>query len=159
MKKRYNLIDEEMVSVVNEATGSYMNSSNISFENLMLDKFALVKIIQAGLPYSFFNKLKAVLPLSTQEWSNYLDISLKSLQRYHNEKRRFKPIHSEKIIELAEVMNFGVEVFDDMIRFKLWLDTPSFALGSMRPIDLLKDSYGKDLVMTELTALEHGIFA
>ncbi len=155
----YNDMTEELISIVQEVSGSYLNADTISMDNIMLDKFSLVKIIQAGLPYSFFHKLKSALPFSTQEWSDYLGISLKSLQRYHTEKRRFKPIQSEKIIEMAEVMNLGIAVFDEMTRFKLWLDTPSFALGSMKPLDLLKDSYGKDLVMTELTALEHGIFA
>jgi len=35
---------------------------------------------------------------------------------------------------------------------------PNFALGNTRPIDLLKDSYGKEMVVAELTRVAHGIF-
>jgi putative toxin-antitoxin system antitoxin component (TIGR02293 family) len=80
------------------------------------------------------------------------------MQRYKADDSKFKPIHSEKILEIAEVARFGLEVFGDMESFKLWLNTPSFALGKMKPIDLLGDSYGKELVMTELTHIEYGIF-
>jgi uncharacterized protein (DUF2384 family) len=37
------------------------------------------------------------------------------------------------------------------------LETPSYALGGMKPMDMLRDSYGKELVMGELTRINHGI--
>jgi len=46
-----------------------------------------------------------------------------------------------------------------MEKFRLWLDTPNFSLGKMKPLDLLKDSYGKELVLTELTHINYGILA
>jgi putative toxin-antitoxin system antitoxin component (TIGR02293 family) len=61
--------------------------------------------------------------------------------------------------KLAEVTKLGLEVFDNNTEhFKLWLETPSFALGKRKPIDLLSDSYGKDLVISELVRIEEGIF-
>jgi uncharacterized protein (DUF2384 family) len=50
-----------------------------------------------------------------------------------------------------------MDVFGGMDKFKLWLQTPNFALGKIKPIELLKDSYGKDLVVTELIHINHGI--
>jgi putative toxin-antitoxin system antitoxin component (TIGR02293 family) len=89
-----------------------------------------------------------------------LNLSKKTLQRHRNEDDFFfKPIHTEKIIELAEVTNFGKEVFDSEEQFYLWLNTPSFALSNLKPAELLKDSYGKELVMSELNRIDHGIFA
>jgi putative toxin-antitoxin system antitoxin component (TIGR02293 family) len=60
---------------------------------------------------------------------------------------------------MAEVTNIGLDVFGDMEKFKQWLDTPSFALGNLKPLDLLTDSYGKEMVMGELTRINHGILA
>ena len=70
----------------------------------------------------------------------------------------FKPLQSEKIIELAEVTALGNAVFDSQQQFYLWLITPSFALGNMQPIELLKDSYGKEMVVNELNKIDNGIF-
>jgi putative toxin-antitoxin system antitoxin component (TIGR02293 family) len=60
---------------------------------------------------------------------------------------------------MAEVTKTGLDTFGDMEKFKHWLNTPNFALGGMKPIDLIRDSYGKDLVIGELTRINHGIFA
>lgn len=59
---------------------------------------------------------------------------------------------------MAEVMQIGLEVFGDAERLKLWLNTPNFALGNLKPVELLKDSYGKEKVINELTKINHGIF-
>jgi putative toxin-antitoxin system antitoxin component (TIGR02293 family) len=67
-------------------------------------------------------------------------------------------MHTEKIIEIAEVTKVGLELFEDVDKFKLWLNTPNYALGSHKPIELLKDSYGKDLILQELINTQHGIF-
>ena len=56
------------------------------------------------------------------------------------------------------VTNFGKKVFDTKEQFYLWLTTPSYALGNLKPSELLKDSYGKELVMGELNRIDKGIF-
>ena len=70
----------------------------------------------------------------------------------------FKRIHSEKIIEMAEVTKIGLDVFGDMEKLKGWLNTPNYALGKMKPIELITDSYGKELVIAEMTRIDQGIF-
>lgn len=59
--------------------------------------------------------------------------------------------------EMKEITSAGLDVFGEMPKFKLWLDTPTFALGSLNPKDLLKDSDGKELVLSELTRINYGI--
>ena len=58
---------------------------------------------------------------------------------------------------MAEVTNIGLDVFGSMDKFKLWLDTPNFSLGNLKPLELLKDSYGKEMVISELTRISYGI--
>jgi putative toxin-antitoxin system antitoxin component (TIGR02293 family) len=88
----------------------------------------------------------------------FLNISNKTLQRYKAAKSRFKAPHSEKILELAEVLNTGMLVFQDIDKLKQWLHTENYALGNFRPMDLLSDSYGKELVLSELIRIDEGIF-
>ena len=96
-------------------------------------------------------------PLTLSDWAEYLNISGKSLSRYRQQNTLFKPIYAEKILEIAEVTNLGLEVFGDKEKLKLWLETRNYALGNQKPFDLLKDSYGKEMVMGELTRIDHGI--
>ena len=126
------------------------------FDNKML----VIHSIRKGFTYDAFSKVKESTPFSDNDWAEYLNLSLKTLQRHKkDEDFRFKPIHTEKIIELAEVTQLGASVFGDPQLFYKWLQIPSMALGNMKPAELLKDSYGKEMVMAELNRIEYGIFA
>jgi putative toxin-antitoxin system antitoxin component (TIGR02293 family) len=119
----------------------------------------VIAIIQQGLPYYFFDIIQDYAPFKTEDWLGFLDISSKTLARYKEGEKKFKPLQSEKIIEIAEVTHAGLEVFGNMDKFSLWLNTPNFALGKLKPQDLLRDSYGKELVLAELARINHGILA
>ena len=129
-----------------------------TYTEFLSDRMLIISVIKAGVPYSLFNLIKDVTPFSEGDWAAVLGISTKSLLRHKQASKQFKPLQSEKIIEMAEVTNVGTEVFGDMEKFKLWLNTPSIALGNMKPIEMIKDSYGKEMVIDELIRIEHGIF-
>ena len=134
-----------------------IHETGISFTDFLSDKLILVKLIRKGIPYSIFKLILNITPFSLNDWANYLDISVKSLIRYQQQDKTFKPGQSEKIIELAEVNNLGLEVFGNNAKFRRWLETPNYSLGNLKPFDLLKDSYGKEMIMGELTRIEYGI--
>jgi putative toxin-antitoxin system antitoxin component (TIGR02293 family) len=52
-----------------------------------------------------------------------------------------------------------VDIFGSMDKFKLWLETPNFSLGNIKPLELLSDSYGMEMVINELTRINYGILA
>jgi putative toxin-antitoxin system antitoxin component (TIGR02293 family) len=134
------------------------SESKITYEEFLNDKMLIIQAIRSGIPYSLFEIIQHYSSFNDQDWAYFLDISEKSLQRYKSQPQfQFKPIHSEKIIEIAEVTFVGLDCFGSNEKFRLWLNTPSFALGKNKPIDLLKDSYGKDMVLGELTRINHGI--
>ncbi len=151
---------------LNKEIASFFKSSKIdvpgkrvSYEKFLEDKMLMIKAIRAGIPYTLFDLIQHSTPFSENDWANFLDISTKSLQRYKTSpEHHFKPIHSEKIVEMAEVTKVGLDAFGSLEKLKLWLNTPSFALGNLPPIELLKDSYGKEMVIGELHRINHGIF-
>ena len=137
-----------------------INPEHINFSNFFENKMLVIKAIRFGIPQNVFEKIQQITPFSEIDWAEYLDVSKKTLQRHRNDKYySYKSIHTEKILELAEVTLFGKSVFDTKEQFYLWLNTPSYALGHLKPSELLKDSYGKELVMRELNNIEHGVFA
>ena len=155
----YQLAEASLQNFLSEMPATY-GVATMTFEQFFNNKFLIIQTIRKGVPYRFFEQLKLLLPFTDIDWANYLNLSLKTLQRHKKDKDfYFKPIHTEKIIELAEVTHYGREVFGSLDKFHLWLTTPSYALGNMTPADLLHDSYGKDLVLAELNRIEHGIFA
>ena len=160
--QRIDLVEEEMATYVTSMP-RYSRLTTIQkgipLSSFFSDRMLVVDVIRRGIPNSLFMSIKDMAPFSDQEWSDFLDISLKSLQRYKKELAHvFRPIHSEKIIELAEVTSVGLEVFDTSDDFATWLNSPCYALGNIRPMELLRDSYGKELVLNELQRIDQGIF-
>lgn len=155
-------IGQELNSILKQPDASYyrpVRNQHITINEFLNNKMMIINTIRAGIPYSFFKLIQSYTPFSETEWADYLDISTKSLQRYKaSENHHFKPIHSEKIIEMAEVTNTGLEIFGTPEKLKKWMNTPNFALGDLKPSELLKDSYGKDMVMGEMVRISHGIF-
>ena len=136
-----------------------IRSKNVTYKKFFTNRMLIVKSIRSGIPYSLFKHIKDITPFTEKDWATFLDISTKSLQRYKKDSEYiFKPIHSEKIIELAEVTNLGKDVFDSNEQFYIWLNSSSLALGNLKPIELLKDSYGKEMVLNEWNRIDQGIF-
>jgi putative toxin-antitoxin system antitoxin component (TIGR02293 family) len=132
-------------------------NTEITLSEFFNNKLLIINAIEKGIPFSIFESIRDVTPLTTNEWADYLGLSSRSLNRYLIQNKTFSPIYSEKIIELIEVFKLGLEVFGDQNSFNHWLNTPNFALGNIKPYELLKNSYGKEMVLSELTGISHGI--
>ncbi|MEX2569119.1 MAG: antitoxin Xre/MbcA/ParS toxin-binding domain-containing protein [Cyclobacteriaceae bacterium] len=157
-EKKQSKLDAAINQFLRELGEGNVSSQN-GFKDLLNNKYSIIRAIRKGVPFYLFDQIKNVSPFDENDWADYLNISTKTLQRHQKEKNYvFKPIHSEKIFELAEVTNRGIEVFGLPDKFHNWLFTSSHALGKMKPVELVKDSYGKELVMSELNRIEYGVF-
>ncbi|KAB2810165.1 antitoxin Xre/MbcA/ParS toxin-binding domain-containing protein [Phaeocystidibacter luteus] len=87
-------------------------------------------------------------------------MSAKSLRHIESDAvGKTNPVESERIMELAEVSFYGIEVFGTKAKFYVWVKSPSVDLNGKRPLDILSCSYGKELVIDLIGRIEHGIFA
>jgi len=132
-------IVKEITSIVNtaepEIAYQFKKGKIKSYDDFFSNKLLMIFIIRNGVTTSLFESIAALAPFSMIQWAGFLDISLKSLQRYKKKDHQFKPIQSEKIIELAEVTHKGVDVFGSSVKFESWLNAPSFALGNIKPME------------------------
>lgn len=121
--------------------------------------YSLINAIKQGINFSFFERLAKNIPFTIREWSAFLHLSERSLQRYKKEKGKFNAVTSEKIIEITMLNKYGIEVFGDQDKFNTWLKTKNVALGSIKPKELLDSSFGIQILKDELTRIEQGILA
>jgi putative toxin-antitoxin system antitoxin component (TIGR02293 family) len=165
--KKYQ--SSEAANVLHEAAAIYLrkpgpkkkgsSGDGFDFARFFADKMKLIEAIKAGISFNLYEVFSAYVPLLEADWVQVLGISSKTLQRYKAAGDHiFSPMHSEKIIEMAEVTFMGNEVFGAEDKFRLWLNAPCFALGGYKPKELLISSYGKEMVLGELTRLHYGIF-
>ena len=161
-EKQYEQINKELNNFVNSALSRYniKEGQKINMSHLFKDKILIYHMIKEGLPYTLFEQIKTRCPLTEKEWAEYLEISVKTLQRNKAEQGfKFKSIPTEKILELVEIIQCGLETFNTKELLYKWLQSKSYALGNLKPIDLIKNSYGKEIVLDELHKIEHGVFA
>ena len=124
-----------------------------------ISALSLVELVRLGVKFEAFDKFANKSPFSLNEWSTYLHLSERSMQRYKSEKRTFDPLQSEKIIEIALFYNKGVEVFGTADKFNSWLETDNLALGGVKPKMFLDNSFGINMLRDELTRIEYGVLA
>jgi putative toxin-antitoxin system antitoxin component (TIGR02293 family) len=124
-----------------------------------INSLSLVNMVRRGIGFKAFDKFANKSPFSLNEWSTYLHLSERTMQRYRSEQKTFDPLQSEKIIEIALFYNKGIEVFGSAEKFNSWLDTDNLALGKIKPKMLLDNSFGINMLRDELTAIEYGILA
>jgi putative toxin-antitoxin system antitoxin component (TIGR02293 family) len=119
----------------------------------------LVTMAREGVAFPYFTKLSNRLQFTFEEWSSFLHLSERTIQRYKKENKAFDPIYSEKIIQIELLYKRGVEVFGDQERFQTWMDSNIIALGNIKPKTLLDTTFGINIISDELGRIEHGIFA
>lgn len=119
----------------------------------------LIYQTRQGINFDSFTQLANLSPFNTQDWSRFLHLSERTMQRYKKEQKRFSAIYAEKIIEITLLQKFGLLVFGDEVRFARWMELENIALGGARPKDLLDSTFGISLIKTELSRIEHGILA
>jgi putative toxin-antitoxin system antitoxin component (TIGR02293 family) len=123
------------------------------------DTFDLTNMVREGVPFPYFTKLSNQIHFGFEEWSSYLHLSERTIQRYKKEKKSFDPIYSERILQIELLYKKGIHVFGIADNFYAWMDTASIALGGVRPKDMLDTSFGINLIHDELGRIEHGVLA
>lgn len=159
-KQQLQYIIRDLVNVSEQSfTGSVSDNSEV-YSFSFPDTWQSIKIIEKGITLKVFQEIQQVVPLNQGEWADILGLSEKSLERYEKDINfSFKPIHSERILGVLEVIVEGYKVFESKNDLYKWLHSSILSLQNRRPIDLLRDSYGRSMVLETLNRIEHGIIA
>lgn len=123
------------------------------------DVLSLIEAVRQGVKFNAFSNFANKGPFSINEWSGFLHLSERTMQRYKREKKTFDPLQSEKILEIALLYKKGTAVFGNGEKFNQWLTTPNVALGNVKPKELFDSSFGINLLKDELGRIEYGILA
>lgn len=119
-----------------------------------------VAIIRKGLPYVSIEVIGQKANLPVKQMLHYFGID----QTTYNKKKREKDIlsgrDSEVVLLLSEVLDFGVEVFDnEKDKFQWWLKKPNLSLGNATPESLFDSITGIQEVRNALNRMEYGNMA
>jgi putative toxin-antitoxin system antitoxin component (TIGR02293 family) len=119
-----------------------------------------VNIIRKGLPYESFEVLSKRADLPVKQVLQLFGIP----QTTYNKKKKDKDLlsgrDSEVVLVLTELLDFGLEVFnDEKEKFQRWLKKPNISLGEVAPESLFDSLTGIQEVKNCLNRLEYGNLA
>jgi putative toxin-antitoxin system antitoxin component (TIGR02293 family) len=123
------------------------------------DTFDLTNMVREGISFPYFTNLSAQIHFAIEDWSSYLHLSERTIQRYKKENKSFDPLYSERILQIELLYKKGIDVFGIAGNFHTWMDSVSIPLGNVRPKELLDTSFGITSVYDELGRIEHGVLA
>lgn len=121
--------------------------------------FSIIDSINRGISFASFENIIKKYSFTLQNWADFLHISSKTLSRYQKEAKTFDALQSERIMQIEILHSKGLEVFGSKENFSTWLETENLALGNIIPRELLKNSFGINLLLDELVRIEHGVLA
>jgi putative toxin-antitoxin system antitoxin component (TIGR02293 family) len=116
----------------------------------------LITLGQHGVTKDALLNLAKYLSFPTDLITELLPISGRTVQRYGRGKH-FNRAVSEQILQIAEVVARGIEVFEDKGHFLSWMQQSNVALGNKTPLSLLNSRFGVEMVLDELGRIEHGV--
>jgi putative toxin-antitoxin system antitoxin component (TIGR02293 family) len=116
----------------------------------------LIDVARQGVTKKELSKLASRLGRKPADMAALLPIGRRTIQRYKEEDHFHQDV-SESILQLAEVVARGIDVFGDEQKFRQWLEYPSRPLAGRTPLSVLDSRFGMELVLHELGRIEHGI--
>jgi putative toxin-antitoxin system antitoxin component (TIGR02293 family) len=134
-----------------------MSLTQINFK--LPDNVELIKLTRNGIQYELFEDIMNANSYTLKQWSRFLPITERTIQRYKKEKKKFEPIQSERILEIAKLQQKGEAVFGSSLHVNEWMNSIIVALGNIKHVELLDNGFGIEMLMDELGRIEHGVLA
>jgi putative toxin-antitoxin system antitoxin component (TIGR02293 family) len=123
-------------------------------------KLERVNIIRTGVPYGSIDVISKRINVPVKDVLHIFSLP----QTTYNKKRREKSLlggrDSEVVLFLTELVDFGVEVFNnEEEKFQRWMKKKNFSLGNNTPESLLDSITGIQEVRNCLNRIEYGNLA
>ncbi len=118
----------------------------------------LVELLEEGFSKSTYMKAKEFTGFSHQDMATILSVSTKTLENKRG-RDKLSDTASERLLKLAEVAALGIHALGSAELFREWLRRPLRPLGGKKPVDLMVNMYGLEMVKQLLGRIEHGVYS
>ena len=109
--------------------------------------------------YAEFKKIADKAHFTQSEWAALLHVSERTLQRYAKNNAVFASINAERALQIAHLITEGKRTFGKSEMFYQWIKSNPYMLEGTLSFDSLTTAYGIQMILTQLTRIQHGILA
>jgi uncharacterized protein (DUF2384 family) len=141
--KKYK-IKEETPPMVSEPMAMYMP----------IKRIAQVQ----DFPYKKFQKIAANVPFTQKEWANILHLSERTLQRYASNNNSFEGIYTDRILQIQQLIELGLQTFISAEAFYRWLKTEKTVFNHTLTFESLYSAQGIQDVTNQIGRILHNVY-
>ncbi len=156
-KKTNEVNDTETQYVTVMTSGSTIHTVKIKRLS-PASPMAKMKMLRSGISKSYLEKVKSHTNLDYVKLARLLTVARATLINKKS-SQKFNTALSERILSLADLYDYGYEVFEDREKFNQWMTNPNKALGDQVPLDLIDNQFGREEVRNILTRIEYGVYS
>ncbi|MCB0726500.1 MAG: DUF2384 domain-containing protein [Ignavibacteriae bacterium] len=136
-------------------TASYSSLIN-EVPSQISDSKVLTYLQKKTIDWEYVEALKKITGYNDTILSDWLNVSVKTFRSYKQQENKLNPNLKEQVVLLISLIKHGLTVFENLNRFKDWLNTDNFYFGKKSPITFLNTITGIRFVNDRLTAMEYG---
>ena len=119
---------------------------------------SVIERVRLGFSFKELMKFSDTINKGLSDFASVLQVSLRTLQRYTEDKKLSRP-QSERLLELSALYGHGYQVFGERGAFNNWMDTPNPMLGGVTPFSLLDTHTGAKMVDNLIGRISHGVYS
>jgi putative toxin-antitoxin system antitoxin component (TIGR02293 family) len=112
----------------------------------------------AEFPCRKFEKIAAMVPFTQKEWANILHLSERTLQRYSKDNKSFEGIYVDRILQIEQMIQIGLETFVNAEAFYKWLHREKKVLGHTLNFESLYSTQGIQDIIDQLGRIQYGVY-
>ncbi|OIR13131.1 hypothetical protein GALL_55150 [mine drainage metagenome] len=133
-------------------------------ENTVQEPAALyapsVKIIPSVTDFSFkkFQKIADKVPFTQKEWANILHLSERTLQRYSKDNSSFEGIYIDRILQIEQLINLGLETFNNATALYNWLKKEKVVFNRVLNFESLYSYQGIQDTYNQIGRILHNVY-
>ena len=119
----------------------------------------VISAIEAGLPFSRFDDLRASIELPANQLATIIKLPVSTLAR-KKKSGQLTSDQSERLVRLARIMELAFELFEgDADAARRWLKAPRDVLGGNTPLQMVATEIGAREVENLIDCLQDGVFS
>jgi putative toxin-antitoxin system antitoxin component (TIGR02293 family) len=149
---------KERVSTIIKPVKQKTGTRNLIADVTKWNTSQMIEVIEHGVTKSEVEEVKSQTGLDYETLAHILTVTKATL---HNKKGNdtFNAVVSERLLLLADLYAYGIEVFGEKERFNRWLVSEIRALAFKRPIDKLNTTLGIQEVKQIIGRIDYGVYS
>jgi len=114
--------------------------------------------IVADFTFRKFQKIADKIPFTQKEWANILHLSERTLQRYAKDNSSFDGIYADRILQIQQLIEMGLETFVTADALYNWLKKDKNVMGHPLNFNSLYSLQGISETYNQIGRILHNVY-